>query len=70
MEELTVSKEKFLKVAEVVKKDFKDSIPFTFVFGSLFPTAWERVQEALRKEHLAGYLEAKEEMESENKRNN
>lgn len=63
MEELTVSKEKFLKVSDIVRDSPGDEVFFTFVFASLFPSAWEKVQEALRREHLAGYMEAKEELE-------
>lgn len=64
MEELTVSKEKFLKVSDIVKNSPSEKVFFTFIFASLFPDAWENVQEALRREHLAGYIEAKEEMEN------
>ncbi len=38
-----------------------DEISFSFLIGSLFPDAWKNIQQALKDEHMRGYLEAKEE---------
>lgn len=59
MEDLYVSKEKFLKVSRIIE-DSSEDVSFTFLFASLFPSAWENVQAALRREHLAGFQEGME----------
>ena len=59
--EMTVSKERFQKVSEVIKNFDGEEISFSFLIGSLFPDAWKNIQQALKDEHMRGYLEAKEE---------
>lgn len=59
--EMTVSKERFQKVSEVIEKFDGEEISFSFLIGSLFPDAWENIQQTLKDEHMRGYLEAKEE---------
>ena len=59
--EMTVSKERFQKVSEVIKSFDGEEISFSFLIGSLFPDAWKNIQQALKDEHMKGYLEAKEE---------
>lgn len=59
--EMTVSKERFKKVSEVVENFDGKEISFSFLIGSLFPDAWKNIQQALKDEHIKGYLEAKEE---------
>ena len=59
--EMTVSKERFQKVSEVIKNFDGEEIGFSFLIGSLFPDAWKNIQQALKDEHMKGYLEAKEE---------
>ena len=59
--EMTVSKERFQKVSEVIKNFDGKEISFSFLIGSLFPDAWKNIQQALKDEHMKGYLEAKEE---------
>ena len=59
--EMTVSKERFQKISEVIKNFDGDEISFSFLIGSLFPDAWKNIQQALKDEHIRGYLEAKEE---------
>ena len=59
--EMTVSKERFQKISKVVENFDGDEISFSFLIGSLFPGAWKNIQQALKDEHMRGYLEAKEE---------
>ena len=59
--EMTVSKERFKKVSEVIENFDSEEISFSFLIGSLFPDAWKNIQQALKDEHMKGYLEAKEE---------
>ena len=59
--EMTVSKERFQKVSKVIENSDGKEISFSFVIGSLFPDAWKNIQQALKDEHMKGYLEAKEE---------
>ena len=59
--EMTVSKERFQKVSEVIENFDGEEIRFSFLVGSLFPDAWKNIQQALKDEHMKGYLEAKEE---------
>ena len=59
--EMTVSKERFQKISKVVENFDCDEISFSFLIGSLFPDAWKNIQQALKDEHMRGYLEAKEE---------
>ena len=59
--EMTVSKERFKKVSEVIENFDGKEISFSFLIGSLFPDAWKNIQQALKDEHIKGYLEAKEE---------
>ena len=59
--EMTVSKERFKKVSEVIENFDGEKISFSFLIGSLFPDAWKNIQQALKDEHMKGYLEAKEE---------
>lgn len=58
--EMTVSKERFQKISKVVENFDGDEISFSFLIGSLFPDAWKNIQQALKDEHMRGYLEAKE----------
>lgn len=57
--EMTVSKERFQKISKVIEKFDGDEISFSFLIGSLFPDAWKNIQQALKDEHMRGYLEAK-----------
>lgn len=59
--EMTVSKERFQKISEVIENFDGEEINFSFLIGSLFPDAWKNIQQALKDEHMKGYLEAKEE---------
>ena len=59
--EMTVSKERFQKISKAVENFDGDEISFSFLIGSLFPDAWKNIQQALKDEHMRGYLEAKEE---------
>lgn len=68
--EMTVSKEKFLKVAKASQQINSSEVSFSFVIASLFPKAWENIQNALAQEYIKGYNEAKEEFANENKGTN
>ena len=59
--EMTVSKERFQKISKVIENSDSEEISFSFLIGSLFPDAWKNIQQALKDEHMKGYLEAKEE---------
>lgn len=70
MKEMTVSKEKFLKVAKASQQIKSDVVSFSFVMASLFPDALKNIQTALSEEHLKGYLEGKGEVDNEDKGTN
>lgn len=57
--EMTVSKERFQKISKVIENFDSEEISFSFLIGSLFPDAWKNIQQALKDEHMKGYLEAK-----------
>ena len=59
--EMTVSKERFKKVSEVIENFDGEEISFSFFIFFLFRDAWKNIQQALKDEHIKGYLEAKEE---------
>lgn len=59
--EMTVSKKRFQQISKVIENFDGDEISFSFLIGSLFPDAWKNIQQALKDEHMKGYLEAKEE---------
>ena len=59
--EMTVSKEFFLKFSKKIEKANITKLSFSLIIGSLFPEAWRNIQQALKDEHMKGYLEAKEE---------
>ena len=42
--EMTVSKERFQKVSEVIENFDGKEISFSFLIGSLFPDAWKNIQ--------------------------
>ena len=52
--EMTVSKERFKKVSEVIENFDGEEISFSFLIGSLFPDAWKNIQQALKDEHMKG----------------
>lgn len=54
-------KKAFSKISEVIENFDGEEISFSFLIGSLFPDAWKNIQQALKDEHMRGYLEAKEE---------
>lgn len=58
--EMTVSKERFLKIARIVEESESEEILFSFIVGSLFPNAWDNIQACLRDEHTKGYIEGRE----------
>lgn len=62
MDELTVKVEKIEKVLEKIKEFNAEEVSFSFIIGTLFPEAYEKMKNALIQERIAGYNEAKEEL--------
>ena len=58
--EMTVSKERFQKVSEVIENFDGAEISFSCLIGSLFQDAWKNIQLALKDEHMKGYLDSME----------
>ena len=47
--------EKLLKRVREVSEDREVEISFEFIIGSLFPTSWNNIQEALSQQYIEGY---------------
>lgn len=58
MDELTVSIGQVEKILEKSKAVGAEEVSFSFLIGSLFPEAYEKMKDALLQERLAGYREA------------
>ena len=69
MDELTVKVERIEKILEKVKEFNAEEVSFSFIIGALFPEAYEKMKEALTKERIAGYNQAKEELKGEENEN-
>lgn len=62
IDQVAVPKERFLEVAEVVKK-MEDGvqIPLTFTLSALYPTVWDNIQSALKEAYTNGFLQGQKE---------
>lgn len=60
--EYTCSIEQLEKILEKSKEVNAKEISFSFIIGSLFPDAYEKIKEALLKSRIEGYNEAKKEL--------
>lgn len=61
--------EHLVQITEKLKRDCPKSkkredtfIPFEFVIGSLFPTAYKNIKDAMAKEYIKGYQAAVKEI--------
>ena len=52
--------EKIVKNLRRVNGMKDQDITFEYICSSCFPTVWNNVQEALKDEHMKGFLEGKE----------
>ena len=57
MDKITVSREKFNKVCEIIKKQKLKEISFEFLVGSCFPDIMNNIKEEMRRQHAQGYAE-------------
>ena len=57
MNKITVSREKFNKVYEIIKKQKLKEISFEFLVGSCFPDVMNNIKEEMRRQHAQGYAE-------------
>lgn len=57
MDKITVSREKFNKVYEIIKKQKLKEISFEFLVGSCFPDVMNNIKEEMRRQHAQGYTE-------------
>lgn len=55
-EKITVKREKFDKIVDIVNRDNLEEISFEFVVGSCFPQALENIKDALKQQHTLGYV--------------
>lgn len=58
MDELTVSLDQLKKIVQKSEEVGADEVSFSFVIGSLFPEAYEKMKDTLTAERIAGYNEA------------
>lgn len=58
MDELTVSLNQLKKIVQKSEEVGADEVSFSFVIGSLFPEAYEKMKDTLTTERIAGYNEA------------
>lgn len=54
---ITVSRDRFNKIVEIIGRDDLKEISFEFLVGSCFPKALENIKEELRRQHAQGYVE-------------
>ena len=54
-EKITVKREKFDKIVDIVNRDNLEEISFEFVVGSCFPQALENIKDALKQQHAFGF---------------
>lgn len=45
-------------------------VAFEYIIASCFPRVWENIQKILSEEHTKGYIEGREDMRNEIKRDN
>lgn len=57
MDKIVVSREKFNKVYEIIKKQKLKEISFEFLVGSCFPDVMNNIKEEMRRQHAQGYAE-------------
>ena len=62
MGELTVKVTQLEKILKSSQEVGAEEVSFSFVIGSLFPEAYEKIKEMLLNERIAGYNEAKQEL--------
>lgn len=55
-EKITVKREKFDKIVDIVNRNNLEEISFEFVVGSCFPQALENIKKALAEQHTVGYI--------------
>ena len=55
-EKITVKREKFDKIVDIVNRDNLEEVSFEFLVGSCFPQALENIKKALAQQHTAGYV--------------
>ena len=58
MDEYTVSLAQIKKIIEKSEAVGAENVSFSFVIGSLFPEAWEKIKKELLKSRIEGYNEA------------
>lgn len=58
MDELTVSLNQIRKIIQKSEEVGAEEVSFSFVIGSLFPEAYNKMKEMLMSERIAGYNEA------------
>lgn len=63
MDELTVSLSQIKKIIEKSEAVGAEDVSFSFVIGSLFPEAYEKMKDMLMAERIAGYNEAMEQFQ-------
>ncbi len=63
MDELTVSLSQIKKIIKKSEAVGAEDVSFSFVIGSLFPEAYEKMKDMLMAERIAGYNEAMEQFQ-------
>lgn len=63
MDELTVSLSQIKRIIEKSEAVGAEDVSFSFVIGSLFPEAYEKIKDMLIAERIAGYNEAMEQFQ-------
>ena len=64
-DKITVKREIFDKVVDIVERDGLEEISFEFIVGSCFPKALENIKQALMTEHANGFAEGRKSVEAE-----
>lgn len=65
MDELTVSIEQIKKIIQKSEEVGAEVVTFSFIIGSLFPTAYEAIKQKLIEERIAGFNEAMEKVKKQ-----
>lgn len=62
MDEYTVALTQIEKILQKSREVGAEEVSFSFVVGSLFPEAYEKIKTRLIEERIAGYNEAKQDL--------
>jgi len=64
-DKITVKREKFDKIVDIVNRDNLKEISFEFLVGSCFPKVLKNIKEEMRRQYTLGYIEGQKKEEND-----